>query len=115
MFLLHCSPKEGPLPLFNLKTSMPSSHTTTSSRSTPKYLLNLVLIPREVIHQIIPHLRLMLMLLGTIPRKLRDGKRTTGLEHERYRTLRDLRNGRYLVTGSLEFRVGYAVGDHCFR
>lgn len=55
------------------------------------------------------------MLLGTVPRKIRDGKRTTGFEHERNGTLRDLGDGGDLITGSLEFRVGHTVGDHCFR
>lgn len=74
--------------------------------------LYLLLITRKVINKIIPHLRLMLMLPLAIPRKVRNRKRPTGLEHERYRAFGDSRLRRDLVAGFFEFFVCHAMGDH---
>lgn len=45
--------------------------------------LHLLRMTRKIIHKVIPHLRLMLMLLLAIPRIVRNRERSTGFEHER--------------------------------
>ena len=54
----------------------------------------------------------MLMLPLAIPRRVRNRKRPTRLEHERNRAFGDARLGRDLVAGSFEFFICHAVGDH---
>jgi len=66
----------------------------------------------EVIHEIIPHLRVMLMLLLAIPRVICDRERSARLEHERNCAFRDLHLWWRLGRSCFEFLVCNAVGNH---
>lgn len=66
----------------------------------------------KVIHQIIPHLRIMFMLLLTLPGKVRDRERPTRLKHKRDRVLRDLHHGWRFRRCSFELLIRDAVRHH---
>jgi len=66
----------------------------------------------EVIHQIIPHLRVMLMQVLAVPRKVRNREWSATLEHDRDGTLADAHLRRRCSARSLELFVGDTVGNH---
>lgn len=74
-------------------------------------LLNLLGVAGEVVDQVVPHPRLVLVLLVAVPRVVRDGERAAGLDHERDRRLGDLHRRQRRLGGGFELLVGDAVGD----
>lgn len=60
---------------------------------------------RKVINQIIPHLRLMFMLLITVPSPIGNGEQLTALKHESHRAFGDLHLRRRLRRSCLEYLV----------
>lgn len=105
----------------NYKTLMyvqyPCSSTQNHSNPQPlgltgQNLLHLVLMLGEVIDQVIPHGRLVLMSLVAVPCIVGDGEWAARLEHEGNRSLGDAHHRRWVLGRGLEFLVGDAVRDH---
>lgn len=75
-------------------------------------LVDLLGVGGEVVDQVVPHLGLVLVLLGAIPGKVGDGEGPAGFEHDGDGALGDLHLGRLRLGRRLELFVGDAVGDH---
>ncbi|OSS43384.1 hypothetical protein B5807_12002 [Epicoccum nigrum] len=67
---------------------------------------------REIIHEIIPHARLVLVPVPALPRKVGDGKRPAALEHERNAPLGDARLRRVRLGRLLELLIRDPVRHH---
>lgn len=67
-----------------------------------QYLLNLILVLGEIVNKVVPHLRVMLVLLLAVPRPVRDREHAAALEHERNCALGNLHLGRRCSAGSFE-------------
>lgn len=66
----------------------------------------------EVVNEVIPHLRLMLVLLVTVPRIVGDGEGPARLEHERDRGFGYLHHRWRILACGFEFFVCHTVRDH---
>lgn len=75
-------------------------------------LLHLHRVAGEVVHEVVPHLGLVLVPLVAVPGKVGDGEGSAGLEHEGDRAGRDLHDGGRGLGGFLPLLVGDAVRDH---
>jgi hypothetical protein len=77
-----------------------------------QYLVNLVLMLREIIHEVVPHRWVMLVEFVALHSPVGDGKGSGALKHERYCTFRDTHLWRRLSRSGLELLICHTVRHH---
>jgi hypothetical protein len=77
-----------------------------------QYLINLALMSGKVIHEVVPHLGVMLVKLVTLHSPVGNGKRPRALKHERYCTFRNTHLWRRLSRSGLELLICHTVRHH---
>lgn len=77
-----------------------------------QYLINLVFMIAEVVHQVIPHRWVMLVKFVALHSPISDGEGPRALKHERYCTFRDAHLWRRLSRSGLELLICHTVRHH---